>query len=115
MMNNNVHILAITETHLCDTINDGQSHLVGFNMMRRDRNRYEGGVALYIQNHNCLQRRDDFCVGQADVIWVHMQLPHQLPMLTGCVYSPPKSKMSYLEDLCSSIDKATEENTEVPL
>lgn len=50
MMNNNVHILAITETHSDDTINVGQIHQEGFNVMRKDRNRYGGGVALYIQN-----------------------------------------------------------------
>ncbi len=34
-------------------------------------------------------------------------------MLVGCVYRPPKSNMFYPEDLCSNIDKATEENMEV--
>ncbi len=95
MMDNNVHILAIPEMHLDDTINDGQLHLEGFNMMRRDRNRYGGGVALYIQNHNSLQRRANLCVGHAEVIWLQIQLPYQLPMLTGCVYRSPKSNVLF--------------------
>lgn len=52
MMNNNVYILVITEIHLDDMINDGQIHLDGFNVMRKDRSRYGGGF-IY-SNHICL-------------------------------------------------------------
>ncbi len=75
IINNNVHILAVTETHLDDTINDGQIQPDGFNIMRTDRNRYGEGAALFFQNHICLQRRDDLCVGEAEILWAQIQLP----------------------------------------
>lgn len=63
-----------------------------------------------------LERKDDVCVGQVEIIWVQIPLPYHLPMLVGCVCRPPNlSNMSYLEDLCCSIDKATEGNLEVLL
>lgn len=38
-------------------------------MMRKDRNRYGEEVFLYTQNYIYLQRRDDLCVSQVEVIW----------------------------------------------
>lgn len=110
---NNVHILAVTETHLDSSINNGQIHIEGYHLLRRDRNRNGGGVAFYIQNHIHFLRREDLHVNQVEVLWVQLQLPHQSPILVGCVYRPPSSNAAYLNDLCESIDRATDENRDV--
>jgi hypothetical protein len=44
----NIHILALTETHLDAAVNAGQMNIHGYCLLR---NRDGGGVALYIQNH----------------------------------------------------------------
>lgn len=43
---NNLHVLAITETHLDQTITNGQINLKGYNIIRKDRNRRGGGVTF---------------------------------------------------------------------
>lgn len=110
---NNIHILALTETHLDASVNDGQINIHGYSLLRRDRNRNGGGVALYIQNHIPFKRRDDLNVCQVEALWAQVHLPHQAAILVGCVYRPPSSKVSYLDDLCTGFDQATDSNRDV--
>ncbi len=39
-----IHVLAIAESHLDSSITDGQIHVSGYNLIRKDRN--GGGVAM---------------------------------------------------------------------
>ena len=43
-------LLAINESKLDDKINDGAVSLDGYEILRKDRNRNGGGVALYLRN-----------------------------------------------------------------
>ena len=45
------HILALNETWLDESFTDEELSLQGYNIMRRDRNRDGGGVAVYIAEH----------------------------------------------------------------
>jgi hypothetical protein len=104
------HILALTETHLDASVNDGQINIHGYSLLRRDRNRNGVGVALYIQNHMPWKRRDDLNVCQVEALWPQVDLPDQTPILLGCVYRPLSSKVSYLDDKCTGFDQATDSN-----
>ena len=56
-----IHILAINETKLDETIPDDLVAISGFSIIRRDRNRNGGGVAIYIRNtvyDKCAIRND---------------------------------------------------------
>ncbi len=46
-----VHVLAITETHLDSSFEDSVLHIQEYNIHRRDRNANGGGIAIYIQDH----------------------------------------------------------------
>ena len=50
MITESVHILAINETRLDDTIHNNEMCIHGYVLERNDRNRNGGGVALYIRN-----------------------------------------------------------------
>ena len=43
--------MSINETRLDDTINDGLIHLNGYDVLRKDRNRMGGGVAIYFRDN----------------------------------------------------------------
>ncbi len=45
----------------------------GYNLYRRDRNKY-GGVAFYVQNHISVKVRDDMC-NEVEVLWLQVNLP----------------------------------------
>ena len=48
---NNIHILAISETHLESSLDDSEVAIHGYNLFRRDRDKNGGGVAIYLKNH----------------------------------------------------------------
>lgn len=48
---NNIHILALSETHLDNTFDFSELAVAGYRLYRRDRDRYGGGVAFYVQKH----------------------------------------------------------------
>lgn len=54
-----IHLLAISETHLDDIFNDEVLVIQGYNTFRRDRNSYEGGVAVYVQEQIPTRERYD--------------------------------------------------------
>ena len=52
-------LLAINESKLDDKINDGSVSLNGYEILRKDRNRNGGGVALYLRTSiNYVNRSD---------------------------------------------------------
>ena len=100
-----IHLLAISETHLDDTFNDEVLGVQGYNIFRRDRNRFGGGIAVYVQNNIPVKVRMDLMVDDIEVIWLQINLPYVKPLLIGCVYRPPSAPMDYLDQLCLMLDK----------
>ena len=46
-----LEVLAVNESKLDNTITDGEIHIPGYVITRKDRNRHGGGVALYIKEN----------------------------------------------------------------
>jgi hypothetical protein len=65
----NIHVVALTETHLDTTFNDSELCVKRYRLYRRDRDRYGGGVAFYFQEHIPVLRKGirckSFCRGVA--------------------------------------------------
>ena len=56
------HIICINETKLDDSIDDSLVHIDGYAIIRKDRNKHGGGVALYIhKNINFEPKRELMC------------------------------------------------------
>ena len=56
---NNTEIIAMTESHLKDRVNDYEIHIDGFSSLRSDRSvREGGGIVVYIKDH--LTASDEF-------------------------------------------------------
>ena len=45
------HVLSLNETWLDENISDDELHLTAYNIIRSDRDSFEGGVAIYIYEH----------------------------------------------------------------
>lgn len=56
MHNEKVHILALTETHLDNSVEDEVINIPGYSIFRHDRNKNGGGVAIYIHNNTFLSK-----------------------------------------------------------
>lgn len=112
---NNIHILALTETHLDSSFSDEFVSIQGYNILRKDRNRHGGGVAIYIQNHIPVKIRNDLMPNSVEALWLQVHLPFVKPVLIGCCYRPPSANSAYLNELCEMIDNVCDSQNEIYL
>lgn len=109
----NVYILALTETHLDQTFEDGELFIQGYNVYRKDRNKYGGGVAFYIRDHLPVKIRTDVMISDIEALWLQIQMPHTKPLLMACCYRPPSADGAYLDKICDMFDRSSTSGYEV--
>ena len=108
-----ISVLAVSETHLDNSITDTGVGISGYNIFRNDRNIFGGGVAIYIQNNIPVRVRSDLMVPGIEALWLEVHLAHCKQFLVGCVYRPPSSNVQYVEELCSMLIRVTDMAREV--
>ena len=74
-------IFTISETWLDKNVDSSEIAVSGYNLLRVDRNRHGGGVALYIKNHITFNLREDLTHDDTESIWIEVRLPNQPPVL----------------------------------
>jgi hypothetical protein len=60
---------------------DAEISIHGYNMFRRDRNRYGSGVAVYSQNHIPAKQRQDLMLNGLEALWVQVHLLNLKPIV----------------------------------
>ena len=95
---NPFHVIAVSETHCDDTITDQEiSFKDGFSILRNDRNRNGGGVALYI--HNSISHAKSDYVSEIECLWIKLKLSRS-DFLSICVtYRPPSSSIHFFRQI----------------
>ncbi len=104
LYNDNIQLLAISETHLDFKFEDSALNIKGYSIYRRDRNAFGGGVAVYIQECIPTKIREDLMNFDIEVLWLQIHLPHLKLILVGCCYRPPSANIKYLDKICQMID-----------
>ena len=97
-------ILAATETWLDSSISDGELDVPGFKILRRDRDRNGGGVALFIRSDIAFNPRPDLSADNLEALWIEILLPKTKGILVGVFYRPP-SDGDFLSKLELSLSK----------
>lgn len=110
---NNIQIMAISETHLNDTIEDSEVNIQGYNVFRMDRDGKGGGTACYIKEHIPAKVRKDLGMGGVEALWLQVHLPHLKPILICCCYRPPSSNIDYLDKICTMLQKVTDSDYDI--
>ena len=95
-------IIAISETHIDDTVSSYNLELPGYSLFRRDRNRDGGGVALYIVDTLVATRRLDLESPDLESIWVEVAY-NENKMLVGTCYRPPGMLAEQVENFLDGI------------
>lgn len=111
----NFHILTVSETHLDPSIDNDEISIQGYNIFRKDRNSFGGGVAVFVQSHIPVETKHDLIIDDIEALWVVVHLPHTKPILIGCCYRPPSANVNYLNKMCSVVDKASDGSRELYL
>lgn len=98
----NPHLIAVTETWLDDTISDNEVTIPGYQLVRRDRNRHGGGIAILIQDH--LPFTVILSHASAELLVIELRLRHSI-VLCGLFYRPPSSDATVLTDVESALEQ----------
>lgn len=76
-----LHILAISRTHLELSFEDTEVYIKGYNIYRKDRNKYGGGVAVCAQHNIPVKICKDMIKDEIEALWVQVYIPHRKPIL----------------------------------
>jgi retron-type reverse transcriptase len=103
-------IFAASETWLDSSVNDVEVSIPGFHVIRCDRNRNGGGVAIYIRDSIAFNPRPDLAVDGLEATWVELLLPKTKGILICACYRPPtdQSFLSKLEESLSKVNPGSE-------
>ena len=95
-------VIGITETRLDNTVYDSEVTVDGYNIVRNDRNRNGGGVACYIRNNICFNRKN--CLsGYIENIFIDLLLPETKPLSVDIIYKPP-SQSQFLQQIITEFE-----------
>ena len=91
-----VDILAINETRLDSTIQNGVVSIPGYTLERKDRSRSGGGVALYIRDSINYKRLTDHLEDNMELICIQVSKPKIKPFIMCTWYRPPGSTIEMM-------------------
>ena len=98
----NAAVIGITETKLGNTVYDSEVTVDGYNIVRNDRNRNGGGVACYIRNNICFNRKT--CISDnIENIFIDLLFPKTKPISVGIIYKPA-SQSQFLQQMITEFE-----------
>ena len=98
----NAAVIGIKETKLDNTVYDSEVTVNGCNIVRNDRNRKGGGIACYIRNNICFNRKA--CISDnIENIFNDLLFPKTKPISVGIIYKPP-SQSQFLQQMITEFE-----------
>lgn len=113
LSNSLIEILAINESKIDDSVLDREINIVGYNLVRKNRNRYGGGVVLYIRNNISYAERKDLVPNNLEMVCVEVSRPHNRSFLISTWYRPPNSHNDVFDKYDEFLRKCDLENKEL--
>ena len=95
--NNHIQILALNETLLDDSISDNELNIQDYNLIRKDRNRNGGGVAVYIRDSISYDLINSAVLDSLELILIRVRPKSATPFLFLSWYRPPDSKIAVMD------------------
>ena len=114
MQNSSIDILAINETKIDHSVSDDEISIPGYYHIRKDRNRYGGGVLLYVRESLPFSERNDLLISDSlEMLCIEITKPHNKSFLIVTWYRPPNSEVSLFNEYETFLRKCDLENIEV--
>ena len=109
------HVISINETWLDHTISDGEVHIEGYSLLRRDKVRHKGGVLVYIDKSVEFVEMKELQNGDIESLWVKIK-PHKSKAFLFCsCYRPPnaENEKTFLEGFQNMLMSVREGQEEI--
>lgn len=114
LLSSPLNLIALTETHVDSTVPDAAFSAPDWCLLRRDRSRHGGGVALLSKSALHCSLRSDLNSPHGEDLWADVLIAGR-KMTVGVVYRPPHQSSleseEFFSDLEHSIDLALRSNT----
>ena len=105
MQHQYLDILVLNETRLDETISNSEISIDKYTLVRNDRTRHGGGVAMYIRNSINFNLRNDLHDEALEFLCVEISKPKVKPFLISTWYRPPNSCKDLFDKLQVILDK----------
>ena len=123
-------VLCINETRLDQTIKNSEVEIHGYDLVRHDRNRHGGGVAIYIREYTIYylyipytiyifilyiipySERKSLILDNIEAICLEIKKPNTKPILISTWYRPPNSNTKWLDKFEFFLQNVDNENIE---
>ena len=112
MQSQTLDLLALSETRLDNTFTDSAVSIDGYTLIRRDRYRGGGGVAMYVRNVIDFKIRSDLSDLDLESLCIEIQKPRAKPFLISNWYRPPNSPVELFDKFEVLLAKIEAENVE---
>lgn len=106
-------ISSINESRLDSNIDDCLVKIKGYNIVRKDRNRDGGGVAIYYRNHLNVIIRDDLIHDELESICLEITKSRCKPLFIASIYRSPSAKIEILCKIHNFIQKMDHEHQDI--
>ena len=99
------HVLCLNETNLDDTVEDNCIGIDVYQVIRKDRTRRGGGVAMYVHESLMCEFRNDFNAAELESLTIEMRLPITKPIVLMTLNRPegPVKVYNNIHNLISNI------------
>ena len=106
------HIMCINETKLDHSVDDALINIDNYSIIRKDRNKFGGGVALYIHQNIQFEVKHDLMCDELESLSIQIKNGKFKPFILTTIYRPPGKPVSYFSDLESLFGKLESQNGE---
>ena len=113
VVENKIDIIAINETKLENNIDNSWVALNDFSLLRCDRNRHRGGVAMYVRETIDFEHRTDLQTDNLEILCIEVKPKFSKSFLALAWYRPPKYEhetLNALETLLKTIENKNDLN-----
>ena len=107
-----IDVLALNETRLDSTISNLEIGINNYTIIRRDRTRHGGGVAIYIRSTIEYKIRDDHKDDGLEFLCIEITKPKIKPFLISTWYRPPNSPVELFDKFHVILEKIESLNIE---
>ena len=87
----------------------------GFSIVRRDRTRHGGGVAIYVSNDIHFTGRQHIESEALENVWIELKYNRRSLILVGAFYRPPSANSDFFDKFDMVLATASTENKECVL